>query len=132
MKESTRQNIILKVHLIISVIVVIPTAIIYGFFPDAVANLGAETTDEHSFDKAIMGIYLGFSALWFLGLIRKDFLKSALISNTIFMLGLGLGRMVSFALDGIPTEVYLYGTFAELFLGLYGLGVLVTYHKKFI
>jgi len=35
------------------------------------------------------------------------------------MLGLTLGRMVSILLDGTPTSGYIFGTIAELVLGLY-------------
>ncbi|MDJ0646966.1 MAG: DUF4345 family protein [Flavobacteriaceae bacterium] len=40
------------------------------------------------------------------------------------MLGLGSGRLLSIPLDGSPTSGYVFGTFAELFLGFYGLWVL--------
>jgi fatty-acid desaturase len=83
-----------------------------------------ETVDEHNFYKAVMGLYLGFSTVWVLGVFKANYLKIALITNIVFMLGLGFGRLLSIALDGIPTFGYLFGTVAELFLGFYGLWVL--------
>ena len=83
-----------------------------------------ETIDEHNFYKAVMGLYLGFSTIWLLGVFKVHYLKTALITNVVFMLGLGFGRLLSLTLDGIPTVGYLFGTVAELFLGLYGLWVL--------
>jgi len=71
-----------------------------------------------------MGLYLGFSFLWILGVFKANYLKIALVTNIIFMLGLGLGRIVSILLDGLPTSGYIFGTFAELFLGFYGLWIL--------
>lgn len=119
-----KSNIINKIHLIISVVIVIPVAILYGFYPDMEFQLFPKTIDEHNFYKAIMGLYLGFSTLWILGVFKHAYLKPALITNMIFMLGLGFGRIVSILNDGIPTFGYQFGTIAELFLGFYGLWVL--------
>ena len=72
-----------------------------------------------------MGLYLGFSILWILGVFKANYLKMALVTNMIFMLGLGFGRLLSVTLDGVPTFGYKFGTIAELFLGFYGLWVLL-------
>jgi hypothetical protein len=106
------------------VIIVVPTSIIYGFFPEAQLELFPETIDELNFFKAIMGVYLAFAFIWVLGILKTTFLKTALISNAAFMLGLGLGRLLSIGLDGIPTSAYAIGTMGELFLGIYSLWVL--------
>jgi len=74
-----------------------------------------------------MGLYLGFSVIWVLGVLKSDYLKTALITNVVFMLGLGFGRVISIILDGMPTSGYVFGTVAELFLGGYGLWVLKNY-----
>ena len=55
---------------------------------------------------------------------KTKFLKSALLSNMIFMLGLGFGRLLSIFIDGTPTFGYTFGTAAELFLGFYGFWVI--------
>ncbi len=120
----TKQDIITKIHLIISVIIVVPVAILYGFFPDALLELHPETLDEQNFNKAVMGIYMAFSALWTAALFNKAYLKTALISNVLFMLGLGFGRLMSVLVDGIPSNGYAIGLFGELLLGIYGLWVL--------
>ncbi len=127
--KITRSTIITKIHLIISVIIVIPVAFIYGFIPSSAFDIFLETTDEQNFFKAIMGIYLGFSVLWTLGIFKANYLNLALVTNVIFMFGLGFGRILSWAIDGTPTFAYQFGTFAELFLGLYGLWVLVSKSK---
>jgi hypothetical protein len=121
---KTKQDVINKIPLIISVFIVVPVAFIYGFKPELSFDMFLETIDEHNFYKAIMGLYLGFSALWILGVFKSNYLRTALISNMIFMLGLGLGRVLSIAVDGTPTFGYVFGTVAELFLGFYGLWVL--------
>lgn len=126
----TRQDIITKIHLLISVSIVMPVAIVYGFQPQLQFDIHLDTIDEHNFFKAIMGLYIGFSILWLLGVFKAQHLKTALVTNMIFMLGLGFGRLMSIALDGMPTFWYIFGTFAELLLGFYGLWVLVTFKKS--
>ena len=121
---KTKTDFINKIHLIISISIVVPTAIIYGFKPELSFDMFLETIDEHNFYKAVMGLYLGFSALWFFGLFKASYLKIAIVTNIIFMLGLGFGRVVSILVDGIPTFGYVFGVIAELFLGFYGLWVL--------
>ncbi|WP_298901187.1 DUF4345 domain-containing protein [uncultured Psychroserpens sp.] len=121
---KTKNDFINKIHLIISVVIVIPVAIIYAFFPETQFELLPKTIDEHNFYKAITGLYLGFSMLWIIGLTNTKYVKTALITNVIFMLGLGFGRLLSISIDGFPTSGYIFGTVAELGLGIYGLWVL--------
>lgn len=121
---KTKQDFIQKIHLIISVFIVIPVSIFYGFNPDSQFDIQLQTIDEHNFFKAIMGLYVGFSTLWIVGIFKPTYLKTAIITNMIFMFGLGFGRVLSLFLDGMPTFGYQFGTFAELFLGFYGLWVL--------
>lgn len=129
--KITKQQFTTKIHLIISVCIVIPVAFVYGFNPSSQFDIHLNTTDEHNFFKAIMGLYLGFSILWLLGIFKTNYLKLALVTNSIFMLGLGLGRLLSLFIDGTPTFGYQFGTFAELFLGFYGLWVINSkYFKK--
>jgi hypothetical protein len=120
----TKKEVVLKIHLIISVFIVGAVAFVYGFEPQSQFEIHLKTIDEHNFFKAIMGLYLGFSILWILGILKNSYLQTALITNIIFMLGLTFGRVLSLLLDGIPTFGFLFGTFAELFLGCYGLWVL--------
>lgn len=126
---TTTQDFITKIHLIISVSIVIPVAFVYGFKPELSFDMSLNTVDEHNFYKAIMGLYLGFSALWLLGVFKPKYLKTALITNMIFMLGLACGRVLSILVDGLPTFGYVFGTVAELALGCYGLWVLRQYRS---
>lgn len=127
---KTKDDFINKIHLIISLCIVIPVAFVYGFKPELSFDMFLETTDEHNFYKAIMGLYLGFSALWFFGLFKTTYFKTAIITNLIFMLGLGLGRLLSLIIDGMPTSGYVFGTVAELFLGCYGLWVFKRFNQQ--
>ena len=123
---KTKQDFTSKTHLIISVLIVVPVAFLYGFNPSSEFDIHLDTVDELNAFKAIMGLYLGFSVLWILGVFKSKYLKLALVSNMIFMLGLGFGRLLSLAIDGTPTFAYIFGTFGELILGFYGLWVLKT------
>lgn len=122
---SNKNDFINKIHLIISIIIVVPVAFIYGFQPNLQFDIHINTIDENNFFKAIMGLYLGFSMLWLLGVYKGMYWRTAIITNIIFMMGLGLGRLISLCLDGLPTFTYVFGTFAELFLGFYGIWVLL-------
>jgi hypothetical protein len=128
---KTTQDFIKKTPLIISVCVVIPVSLLYGFNPELLFDIQLQTIDEHNFFKSIMGMYIGFSVLWILGIFRHQYLQMAVISNVIFMLSLGFGRILSLFLDGTPTFGYLYGTFAEIFLGCFGIWVLTNKNTNF-
>ena len=82
---KSRNDYINKLHLIISVVIVIPVGFVYGYFPDSYFELFPNTIDEHNFYKAIMGLYLGFSVLWILGVVNQEYLRLALITNMIFL-----------------------------------------------
>jgi Domain of unknown function (DUF4345) len=58
--------------------------------------------------------------LWCLALAQKHYWKAATISNILFMLGLALGRLISFAVDGIPSSLLFLGCFGELIIAFYG------------
>ena len=120
----SQDDFIRKIHLLISIIIAVPTSLLYGVNSDLKFELYPESIDELNFFKAIMGLYLGFSILWLVGIFKTNLWKTAAISNTIFMLGLGSGRLLSIFLDGIPTDGYVFGTIGELCLGFYGIWVL--------
>jgi hypothetical protein len=128
---SAKQGFITKIHLVISIIIVVPVAFLYGFNLSSELDIHLDTVDELNAFKAIMGLYLGFSILWILGIFKVGYLKPALVSNMIFMLGLGFGRLLSLALDGTPTFVYVFGTIGELVLGFYGVWVLTKKNGNF-
>jgi hypothetical protein len=110
-----------NLHLIISSIIVFPGAIIYGFQSDLLFDAPITTLDQATIFKAVMGLYLGFGSLWILGILKDNYWKTATISNMIFMLGLGFGRIISLITDGIPSDIFVFGLFGELVLGLFAL-----------
>lgn len=119
-----KENLKQKIHLVISLIIVVPVSFLYGFDLLYQINIDLNTTDELNVIKAIMGLYLAFSSLWLLGIFKQKYLFAALVSNTAFMLGLGIGRFFSIIIDGLPTGTFIVGVIGELILGFYGLWVL--------
>ena len=119
-KILTRTNL----HLIISILIVVPVAFVYGFKPDLVLNITIKSVDEANVFKALMGLYLSFSSLWIIGICNSDYWKPATISIIIFMLGLAFGRIISMFFDGIPSILFVVGTAGELVLGFYSFYVL--------
>lgn len=117
---TIRQNL----HLIISTVIVIPVACVYGLFPKTILpqllDFAVETTDLANVFRAIMGLYLAFASLWILGTVKPNYWKAATLSQILFMIGLAFGRILSLFLDGIPSPVFYYGILGELILGIYG------------
>jgi hypothetical protein len=124
------QQLISKSPLVVSIMVVVPIAFIYGFYPELLFDINLKSVDEHNIFKATMGMYLSFSLLWVFGIFKTNYFKPALLSNIIFMLGLGFGRFFSLFTDGIPTLLFILGTVGELFLGFYGVWIMSRYKKK--
>jgi hypothetical protein len=112
-----------NLHLIISVLIVVPVAFVYGIIPDKALpvflDFKVETTDLFAVFRTIMGLYLAFSVLWILGIFKSNYWYAATLSNMLFMLGLACGRIVSLLLDGMPSLVFFVGTIGELILALY-------------
>lgn len=121
---ADKANWILKnLHLLISVIIVVPTGIIYGS-PSILPkyfDIQVGTTDLSNMLKAIMLLYLGAAAVWILGILRTEYWKRATELNILFMLTLAIGRLLSIIIDGLPTEGFILGLIVELIIGLFSI-----------
>ena len=122
--QVNKENIITKIHLFISIVIVFPISIIYAFKPEIFFNISLNTLDEYNLFKAVMGLYIAFSVLWCIGLFYKSYLKVALLSNIVFMLGLAFGRLVSIIFDGSPSLGFFLGMIGEFLIGFYGFWVI--------
>ena len=131
MKSKT--NWILKnLHLLLSLSIVVPTAIIYGspsILPEYL-DIQVNTVDFSNMLKAIMCLYLGISIVWILGIWKTKFWKNATQLNILFMLSLAIGRMISMLMDGFPTGGYIFGIIAEFVLGSYSIFQLKKYSQN--
>lgn len=115
-----------NLHLILSILIVAPIALIYGLFQEQVLPLffdfHVETTDLKNVFRAIMFLYLGMVLIWIQGILKPELWETATLVNIVFMGGLGLGRLLSLLLDGIPSPPFAIGLIGELalaFLGFY-------------
>ena len=127
---KSKINWILKnLHLLLSLSIVVPTAIIYGspsILPEYL-DIQVNTIDFSNMLKAIMCLYLGISIVWILGIWKTKYWKNATQLNILFMLSLAIGRMISMLVDGFPTGGYIFGIIAEIVLGLYSIFQLKKY-----
>lgn len=120
---SEQPNKVLKnLHLIISVMIVIPAGIVYGS-PSLLPlflDIQLDTVDSYNMMRAIMVLYLGVSVVWIIGIFNPSTWQRATELNILFMLTLAIGRLMSMLIDGLPSSIYLYGVIGELILGLFG------------
>lgn len=77
-----------------------------------------------------MCLYLGISLVWFLGIWKTKYWKSATQLNILFMLTLATGRALSMVTDGLPTLGYIFGIIAELVIGLFSIYQLRKYRAQ--
>lgn len=122
-----------NLHLIISVILIIPVALVYGLYPGFILqglfDFKIEGSDLANIFRAIMGLYLGMATIWIVGIFKPNFWAAATIANIVFMGGLALGRLISLVLDGLPSISLLLGLAAELALTLFALISLKRYRN---
>ncbi|WP_243643653.1 DUF4345 domain-containing protein [Tenacibaculum sp. M341] len=77
-----------------------------------------------------MFLYLGISIVWFVGILKLKYWKIATQLNILFMLTLGVGRLFSMLVDGVPSNGYIFGVVAELVLGAFSVYQLKRYNLK--
>jgi hypothetical protein len=112
-----------NLHLILSTVILIPVALGYGIAPKTVLplllNVNLETVDMLNICRAIMVLYLALSTLFIMGIFNKKYWFTATITNVFLMGGLAFGRILSLVLDGMPSPIFLWGTFGELVLAVF-------------
>lgn len=125
--------ILKNLHLIISLFIVVPTAIIYGspsLLPEHL-DIQVYTNDLANMLKAIMGLYLGISVVWVLGMWKVKYWNRATQLNILFMLTLATGRAFSMVTDGLPSGGFIFGIIAELGIGLFSIFQLKKYSAEY-
>ena len=126
----TRKNL----HLVISVLIVIPAAFIYGLYPGELLpvflDIESYPIDLRNVFRAIMCLYLGMASIWILGILKPEYWKFSTLLVIVFMGSLGLGRLISIVFDGQPSNVFVLGIFGELFLAAFSFWQLRIYKLK--
>ena len=111
--------------MIISTIILTIVALAYGLSPNNILpklfDFQVQTIDLKQTFRATMGLYLGMVALWVIGIFNPRHWRTATISSVFFMSGLAVGRIISLALDGIPSIYFSVGLALELTLAFWGI-----------
>jgi hypothetical protein len=124
-----------RFYLLFSAAGLLPIALSYGIDPNQILPkllqihpIGGDLL--HVF-RAIMGLYLATIVLWLLGAIRGGpLMRTALVSEIVFMSGLATGRLLSLLLDGWPSAMLVAYTFAELLRASGGFLCLKTFDSN--
>jgi hypothetical protein len=122
----------IRLYLIFSAVGLLPIALSYGIdpnqiLPELLQIQPVEPGVVHIF-RAIMGLYFSSIVLWLLGAIRGgSLMRTALIAEIVFMVGLAAGRLLDLLLNGWPSSMLIAYTVAELLLAVWGVFCL----KKF-
>jgi hypothetical protein len=112
---------IARAFLIFCAVGLTPIALGYGALPqvtmEAVFGITIDTTNLTHILRAVMGLYLGMAVFWLIGATRPAFTGPALLACAVFMLGLAVGRVLSFVLDGLPHWLLIVYAILEFALG---------------
>jgi hypothetical protein len=124
-----------RFYLFFSAAGLLPIALSYGVAPDLILPglLQIHPIDGNLVHilRAIMGLYLATIVLWLLGGIRGGpLMRTALISEIVFMSGLAAGRLLSLLLDGWPSPMLIAYAVAELVLAAWGVLCLRRFDYK--
>ena len=122
-------------YLLVSALGLLPIALSYGINPSGLLpqlmDLQPTGTNMVHVFRAIMGLYLGMVVLWLVGAWRGGvLLRTAVISEVVFMGGLAAGRLLSLSLDGRPSAIFLFYTGAELLLAIWGVRCWRRWHGR--
>lgn len=105
-----------------------PIALIYGVAPEVTMpmlfEVEAADVGTRNVFRGIMGIYLALAAFWIMGAMRPALQRGALWTLTLFMAGVGAGRILSLVLDGWPHPLLLFFTGLEVVAALTGAALL--------
>lgn len=121
-----------NLHLILSIIALVPVGIIYGS-PSLVSeffDIQVNTIDQTNMLRATMCLYLAVCFVLFLGAWEPKYWKGATQLNVMFMLSLAAGRALSMFLDGMPTQGYIVSIIVEIALGGFSIYQLKKYTRK--
>ena len=111
---------------------VFPASLGYGLNPKdflpILYGIEVETNNLANIFRAVMGLYIGCVALWVVGAFNKNLTTPALWCLVVFMFGIGLGRALSMALDGLPDTIFIFFMVFEFIAG--GIGYKLIENRK--
>jgi hypothetical protein len=123
-----------RVFLIFCAVGLVPIALGYGAKPatslDALFGITVDTINLTHIMRAVMGLYFGMVVIWLWGAFKKQMAAPALVSCSVFMLGLAAGRILSFILDGKPHWLLVVYAALEIVLGLAAIAIYKGDHSS--
>jgi len=104
-----------RLYLLISAVGLVPIALSYGLDPvhtlPWLLQVHPRGVNLIHLLRSLMGLYLGLVVLWVAGAWRGgSLLRTALISEIVFMSGLAAGRLLSLLLDSWPSPILIVYT----------------------
>ena len=123
MNQSTKT----RAFLIFCSVGLVPIALGYGAVPavsmDKLFGITVDTTNLTHILRAVMGLYFGMVVFWLMSAFKPALSGAALATCAVFMLGLAVGRILSFVLDGLPHWLLIVYAVLEIVLGLMAVGL---------
>ena len=111
-----------RAFLVFCAVGLVPIALGYGATPaaslDALFGITVDTTNLTHIMRAVMGLYFGMVVICLWGAFARSMAGPALAACAVFMLGLAAGRLLSFALDGMPHWLLIVYAALEIVLGV--------------
>ena len=103
---------------------VFPVALTYGVNPQVTLaylyDIEVNSVNLSNIFRAIMGLYIALNIFWIIGAFKKTLLLPAMWSLTTFMTGIGLGRLLSLIVDGVPYPAFLLYMLLEFIFAIFG------------
>ena len=103
---------------------VFPVALTYGVNPQVTLaylyDIEVNSVNLSNIFRAIMGLYIALNVFWVIGAFKNTLLLPAMWSLTIFMTGIGLGRLLSLILDGTPYPAFILYMLLEFIFAIFG------------
>ncbi|MGB2931261.1 MAG: DUF4345 domain-containing protein [Methyloceanibacter sp.] len=124
----------MRLFLIIVALILVPPALSYGVDPAAMLpktmDITVQGTDQTEMLRAIMGLYFGMSAFCLIAAFKPEWRHVAMVWAVFFLYSMGLGRLLSLVVDGIPSRILLFYMAVELTGGTIGLAILARERRK--
>ena len=103
---------------------VFPVALTYGVNPQVTLaylyDIEVNSVNLFNIFRAIMGLYVALNIFWVIGAFKNTLLLPAMGSLTIFMTGIGLGRLLSLIIDGTPYPAFILYMILEFIFAIFG------------
>ena len=117
-----------KFYLLLSAIGLSVIALSYGLAPGTflppVLDFTVESTDLTHIFRGVMGLYGGMALFWIIAAFSPSLTRAGVLSVICFMAGLGLGRILSLVIEGIPSPLLLIYLGLEAAMAAFGLFII--------